>query len=323
MGKPKFTLKLKPSSKARNKIQREIINVKEEQLNNAVSWCRENNRRGWAAINSGLFPLIKDLRTINKRLDGEIRSGEEKNYCSILTNEEEISVVRFLKNKNCCFQGLNKLKTTKMILNILGLRQHYNQKYKGERGFVKLSKHAKDALARKKLGRAFWDRFDAKHPSLVKKRQGTISVKRAISCTHEMAANHLDDLAAELINAGIFTNAKKNGPGEWSGDIDTTRIFNHDETPQFVNYGVDGTPKGLVYAEKGGGCKKLIQENRECVSIDPFVSVSGEIALCHVIFNSKSYGSTFSSRKERKSFGINHRERFTDPFFPARRLQIF
>ena len=47
---------------------------------------------------------------------------------------------------------------------------------------------------------------------------------------------YLDDLAAELQSAGIFTNAKQLAPGAWEGDIDTTRIFNHDETPQFVNY---------------------------------------------------------------------------------------
>ena len=28
-------------------------------------WCKENNKRGLAAINSGKFLLIKDLRTMN------------------------------------------------------------------------------------------------------------------------------------------------------------------------------------------------------------------------------------------------------------------
>ena len=36
--------------------------------------------------------------------------------------------------------------------------------------------------------------------------------------------------------------------------------MNHDETPQFINYGVDGSAKGLVYASKGRECNKLIQE---------------------------------------------------------------
>jgi len=54
-----------------------------------------------------------------------------------------------------------------------------------------------------------------------------------------------------------------------------TRVFNHDETPQFINYGVDGTAQCLVYAGKGESCKKMLRENRESVSLDPFVSCSG------------------------------------------------
>ena len=65
------------------------------------------------------------------------------------------------------------------------------------------------------------------------------------------------------------------------------RIFNHDETPQFINYGVDGTPNGLVYAGRGDACQKMIRENRECVTIHPFVSFDGDIAICHVIFKGK------------------------------------
>ena len=54
------------------------------------------------------------------------------------------------------------------------------------------------------------------------------------------------------------------------------RMFNHDETPQFVNYGVDGTALDLVYAGKGETCKKMIRQNRESVAINPFVSLAGE-----------------------------------------------
>ena len=64
--------------------------------------------------------------------------------------------------------------------------------------------------------------------------------------------------------------------GVWTGNVDTARIFNHDETPQFINYGVDGTPNGLVYAGRGDSCNKLNKENRESVTINPVVSCSGE-----------------------------------------------
>ena len=78
--------------------------------------------------------------------------------------------------------------------------------------------------------------------------------------------------------------------GIWKGKIDTSRIFNCDETPQFVNYGVDGTSTGLVYAGKGEACQKIYRENRECVTIQPFVSLAGDLAMFQVIF--KSIGIT-------------------------------
>ena len=73
----------------------------------------------------------------------------------------------------------------------------------------------------------------------------------------------------------LWKTVKKITDSIWEGEIDTNRIFNHDETPQFLNYGVDGTSLGLVYAGKGETCKKMIRENRESVTINPFVSLSG------------------------------------------------
>jgi hypothetical protein len=92
----------------------------------------------------------------------------------------------------------------------------------------------------------------------------------------------LDSLAEELIEAGIMTEAAQIETGVWSGNIDLCRIFNHDETPQFINFGVDGTPAGLVFAAKGETCCKMIRENRECVTIHPLVSFSG--SYLHITF---------------------------------------
>lgn len=58
--------------------------------------------------------------------------------------------------------------------------------------------------------------------------------------------------------------------------FETTRVFKQDQTPQFVNYGVNGTPNGLYYAGCRESCQKMIRENRECVTIHPFVSFGGE-----------------------------------------------
>ena len=51
-------------------------------------------------MRTGLFPLIKDPKTINRRLDGEVKNEREKEYCSVLTVEEEDQLVGHIKNKN-------------------------------------------------------------------------------------------------------------------------------------------------------------------------------------------------------------------------------
>ena len=116
-------------------------------------------------------------------------------------------------------------------------------------------------MKRNKLGRSFWRRWDAVHTDLVRKRQGNICMNRALNCTITMARNHLDELADELINTGIFQQAKQIESGIWEGSVATTHIFNHDKTPQFVNYGIDGTPSGLIYAARGDPCQKMLREN--------------------------------------------------------------
>ena len=87
-----------------------------------------------------------------------------------------------------------------------------------------------------------------------------VSMNRALTYSREMARNHIDELAAELIRLGILTDAEQQGPGKWMGKVDLTRIYNHDETPQFINFGDDGTANGLVYAGPGEECKQMIRK---------------------------------------------------------------
>ena len=131
-----------------------------------------------------------------------------------------------------------------------------------------MSEVAVTALEKGKVGRFFWQRFDAKYSSLVRKRVGHTSLASAISCTEEMAIQQLDSLADDLIKTGIMTNYEKVQPGVWKGDVDGSRVINRDETPQAIRYGVDGTANNF----------------REFVTIEPFISLDGKIPLSHVIF---------------------------------------
>ena len=124
-----------------------------------------------------------------------------------------------------------------------------------------------------------------------------VSINRALNCSRKMACSDLDELADELIKSGIMTNAEQCESGEWKGTIDTTRVFNHDDTPQFINFGVDGSVNGLVYAGRGETCQHMVRENRECITVHPFVSFSGEVHLCHVIFKGKGLTSQMAPEK--------------------------
>ena len=56
----------------------------------------------------------------------------------------------------------------------------------------------------------------------------------------------------------IMKNYEKLSDGVWVGDICTERIFNYDENPQFINYGIDHSALALRYVGRGETCKKMI-----------------------------------------------------------------
>ena len=126
-----------------------------------------------------------------------------------------------------------------------------------------------------------------KHLSLTQTRQGRVSMNRALNCTRTMSESHLNELAEELKITGVMKNSKKFSEGVKHGAIDTKRMFNHDETPQFVNFGADGTESGLVLDGKGDSCYQMIRENRDCTTIHSFVFSAGDVVICHVILSKK------------------------------------
>ena len=89
---------------------------KTEQLDAPVAWCIQNGSRGYAALKTGKFPLIKDHETINKCLDQKIVT-EERSYCTILTSNEEKSIVHFVKNKNRCSKQIVMLTVWKCVVS--------------------------------------------------------------------------------------------------------------------------------------------------------------------------------------------------------------
>ena len=68
--------------------------------------------------------------------------------------------------------------------------------------------------------------------------------------------------------------------------IESTRLFNVDETPQFFYYGVDGTSANTFYCGRGDTCQGPRTQNRTCATITPIIDLAGRVIMTQVIFRS-------------------------------------
>lgn len=241
-----------------DRIRRKRTTTKQNELDEAVKWCISKGCRGYKAVKSGLFPSVKCGRTINRRLDGRIKNGEEKGYCQILTPNEEETLYKYIRNKSRCLQGLNKKEVAKLVLNILHTRKVLNKR--GGRKHIPLSKNAKSALLNKKVSRSFFRRFRAKYPKLKLKHPQKVDVNRGLNCSKEMAVKYIDDLAQEINDLGIGILSQQSH-GVWKGTVDLNRLIGHDETPQMINNGSSGR-QDPVFGISGESCERLIKRNR-------------------------------------------------------------
>ena len=58
----------RPTSKKHASVLQQSLKKRNQQLKDAVEYCRKNKCKGQKAISAGVCPQIKDPRTINKRL---------------------------------------------------------------------------------------------------------------------------------------------------------------------------------------------------------------------------------------------------------------
>ena len=108
MGITKFSLRLhenpaprtktKPETKAEAAVYKKNITRKEQQIAAAVEWCQEIFERGRAALKTGMFPLIKERGTIDRRLDGKVKNAKKK-HLRVLLPAEEKEIVQFVKKQ--------------------------------------------------------------------------------------------------------------------------------------------------------------------------------------------------------------------------------
>ena len=85
-------------SVAHDRMQFKATSKVSTQLQEAVDdYCKGNDCKGYAALATGQFPLIKDARTINRRLNpaeaDHITIGKEKSYYKIKRKKKTLCVI--------------------------------------------------------------------------------------------------------------------------------------------------------------------------------------------------------------------------------------
>ena len=105
----------------RHEVDSALVLLDEWWLSEQVwLYCQDKNVCGYSAVKTGLFPSIKDARTINKQLDEPtFPSKSKQSDCKILSNTQEQALIRFLKNKSCSMQGDTHAKATTFVYDIL------------------------------------------------------------------------------------------------------------------------------------------------------------------------------------------------------------
>ena len=208
----------------------------------------------------------------------------------MLTTAEEESLVRHVKNRSRCLQGMSQKQVEDVVLSILRTREQVNKK--GGRRFIALSSVAKAALRKKKVSRSFFIRLRTKYPELRMKVPRKVDINRGFNVTREMATEYLDDLAAEVNDAGIG-NLVEVELGVWNGPLDPTRIIVHDETPQFINHGDSSYTTTNVFEVAGERCETLTKSN-------PFSNIAGDTLCTQVIFSGAGLTSQMAPESTEK-----------------------
>ena len=244
------------------------------QLRDAVEWCHENNKRGYAAWNrkddegQKFWPLVSE-GSCNRRLNGEVDFDHPFAAHSVLTPDEETDIVATCKELNAHGQGIGRKQLGKFVLDSLLLRATLNE----GRAHTLLSHNARQIVEAGEVGQGFFNRFFADHPDIAEKRAAAEEILRAKWMTREVSASHFGALTATLQKAGLLDDRGK--------ITDPRRVLNSDECPNPWRGTGD---RGKIIAEVGKPCVKLVNAAREHTSLDVLVGMDGHLYDAHLIF---------------------------------------
>ena len=238
-------MKRSANSLAQRKINQQRVTAKKEQISAAVQFCKDNSCRGFKALSSGRYPLVKSPNTINNQLDGVTPPPRHsKDYCSVITIDEEDTLVQTIVSKNRANQSFTRKDAIRFIVSMLKTRQKVNQSAKSGKALSPaakrlLEKHDSGVLPKKGDLRRFWERFYMKHEERIK--DSNISSVTQL----ESAIIQQDNRAAQIADSG-------NIPSE---------VSQHWEEDCVMKLATDTLDKGKRKASKKRLCPQSVEYN--------------------------------------------------------------
>jgi hypothetical protein len=247
----------------------------------AVAWCRTNEKGGKAAFNTGLFPGTS-AQGIHNRLCGKTSFTNLAQKNSVLTDAEEEQLAHWIAACNAGQAAKDRDDVREQIVKMLKTRKKYRATTRYKKG-VPISQaadaviNAQGSLPHNKWFQRFYDTWQH---ICVEKTQEVVDQKRMDKYTEATVDNHFYGYAGlkeSMLKHGIMDRG--------TGKIDLKRVVNIDETPQFADYKTNaGGGKRKKGAAPGASCAETVNGNRECYSIDCCWSADGFAYGPHVIF---------------------------------------
>jgi hypothetical protein len=249
-----------------------------EAYADAVAWCKANKKGAKAAVNSGSFPLVTSQK-LHNRLKKKVDDMKYHEGSRILTEEEECQLVDWMLRNSDGNAAPPKDQVDVEIVRMLG-RRHAYRAHTGWRKGTPLSQPALKVLNSANVNKNW-------HTKFARKWAAELDFDPPVAEDSSRVAKQTEKTvqAHFYAPAGLEACLKKHGIMDpVTGRIDTSRVINWDETPQFLDFGANkGGGKTTFYGRKGQKQRKSTTVNRECNTIDCCWGMDGWAYGLHVI----------------------------------------
>lgn len=218
--------------------------------------------------------------TLNDRLTGVTKDGDQRN--AILLRQEADDLAKVARCKNWIGTPEGRTWLSDQVIAMLVKRKSIN--WGRNHAMMKLSRNAKKTLERGKISDDFFNRFMARK-DIKEYTPRTLEDRRYQWSTEGNMSQYKTELEQVLKKVGA---AKCDDNGEIE-TIDMRRIFTSDECPSILGEVSRGGKGGKVIAGVGDAAVKHSISNKQRLSYDPYVTLSGDFLVHHIIAKLKSF----------------------------------